>query len=106
MASLLSSSRYRAANLKMVAGINPFEVCSGDAIGHGFDQAFHSASIATAFRAGSVRVRWDCENDDDHEYGHFAFRSRIANVGFNHSDGDAIDRERSRGEFGAIYGNG
>jgi hypothetical protein len=51
----------------MEAGINPFEVCSNDAIGEPF-KAFRgagSASVADSLGAGGWRVRWDCEDHHD-----------------------------------------
>jgi len=54
----------------MQAGINPSEVCSNDAFGEPFE-AFRSAggaNVADSLRAGGVRMRRNCENDDDHTY--------------------------------------
>jgi hypothetical protein len=54
----------------MGAGINPFEVCSRDALGQIYE-VFRGAANAVAadsFGAGGWRVRRDCEDDNDHEH--------------------------------------
>ena len=55
----------------MGAGINPFEVCSGDAFRETFGEVFGGAGGADAadsLCAGRWRVRRDCEDHHDYEH--------------------------------------
>ena len=96
----------------MEEGINPLEVCSGDAFREAFGEVFGGAGGADAadsFCAGGWRVRRDCEDHHDHEHhreSDTAVGSGIIDVHFDDGDGDADHCERSRGKFGAVYGDG
>lgn len=52
-----------------------------------------------------MRLRRHCENHDDQSQPDIAFGSWIY-FGFDDGDGDAIEREYSRGGNVAIYGDG
>jgi len=77
------------AETKIFTAGKPLEVCQSDAFDQRFDEAFCAAGAATAFGAGSVRVRRRCE-DGYNDRRHRGFESHVA-FESNHSrfdDGD------------------
>ena len=96
------------AETKIFTAGKPLEVCQSDAFDQRFDEAFCAAGAATAFGAGSVRVRRRCEDchDDQHErrfQPYLAFESEQSDdAGIDDGDGESVDGECSGGWFGTV----
>lgn len=94
----------------MGAGINPFEVCSGDAFREAFGEVFGGAGgtdAADPFCAGGWRVRRHCEDHHDHQYNwqsDIAVRPGI--IDLDDGNGNTDHCERSCGKFGTFRSDG